>query len=160
MKRQQMQDERVLMQRRKINSEAYGILIIALLISILVQQFLLDAPLEQYAAETICLYGISFYVIIRYITLGLNIFGEGKRAKSMPLVNCIVIGITMTTISGILNYSTYAERFQEEGIGPFIGELAVSFISASGTAFIALSFIKYLNKKKQEKIQRQLDEDE
>jgi len=53
MKKQDMQDERVVAQRRKINSEAYGILMIVLLGSILVQQFLLNAPFKQYAVEVI-----------------------------------------------------------------------------------------------------------
>jgi hypothetical protein len=160
MKRQNMQDERVSAQQRKINSEAYSILMIVLLASILVQQFLLDAPFEQYAAEFICFFGVSIYMIVRYMTLGLNIYGEGKRAKSIPLVNSIVTGITVTVINGVLNYTRYAEHYKEDSIGFFIATLAVSFISATVSVFILLSCLSYLNKKKQAKIQKQLDEDE
>jgi hypothetical protein len=160
MKRQNMQDERVSAQQRKINSEAYSILMIVLLASMLVQQFLLDAPFEQYAAEFICFFGVSIYTIVRYMTLGLNIYGEGKRAKSIPLVNSIVTGITVTVINGVLNYTRYAEHYKEDGIGFFIATLAVTFISATVSVFILLSCLSYLNKKKQAKIQKQLDEDE
>lgn len=160
MKRQIMQDERVSAQRRKINSEAHGILMIVLLVAMLVQQFLLKAPFEQYAAEFICFFGISVYTLIRYMTLGLNIFGEGKRAKSIPLVNSIVVGITVTAINGVLNYTQYAKRYKEDGIGYFIAVLAITFISAAVSAFAVMSFVGYLNKKKQAKIQKQLDEDE
>ena len=49
MKRQNMQDERVLEQQRKVSSEVDGILMTVLLVSTLVQQFYLNAPFKQYA---------------------------------------------------------------------------------------------------------------
>ena len=160
MKRHDMQDERVLAQRRKINSEAHGILMVVLFVSILVQQLLLNAPFEQYAVEVICFFGISIYTIVRYMTLGLSIYGEGKRAKSIPFVNSIVAGITVTAINGVLNYIQYAEQYKEDGIGYFIAVLAITFISATVFTFITLWLIAYLNHKKQAKIQMQLDEAE
>ena len=154
------QDERIVAQRRKINSEAYSIVMIVLLCSILVQQFLLKAPIEQYAVEMICFFGMSVYIIARYITLGLNLYGEGKRAKSNALLNSIFTGIVVTAINGVLNYTQYAERYQEDGIGYFIATLAVTFISATTIVFIMLSFIGYLNKIKQAEIHKRLDDDE
>lgn len=158
MKKQNLQDERVVAQRRKINSEAYGILMIVLLCSMLVQQFLLNAPFEQYAVEFIGFFGMSIYMIIRYMTLGLDIYGEGKRAKAIPFVNSIVAGIVVTAINGVLNYTQYAEQYKEDGIGYFIAVLAVTFISATVSTFVVLSYLNYLNKKKQAKIQKKLDE--
>jgi peptidoglycan/LPS O-acetylase OafA/YrhL len=160
MKKQNSQDERVIAQRRKINSEAYGILMIALLGSILVQQFLLNAPFEQYTVEFICFFGMSLYMIIRYMTLGLNIYGEGKLAKDIPYLKSLVVGIVVTAINGVTNYSQYAEKYKEDGIGYFIAMLAVTFISATVSVFVVLTCLDYLNKKKQEKIQKQLDEEE
>ena len=160
MKKQNTQDERVVAQRRKIHSEAYSILMMVLLASILVQQFLLSAPFEQYAVEFICFFGMSIYMIIRYLTFGLDIYGEGKRSKRIPLVNSMVVGITVTTINGVLNYTEYTERYQEDGIGYFISVLAVTFISAAVSAFAVLSYLNYLNKKKQAKIENQLEQEE
>lgn len=159
MKIQNIQDERVVVQRRKINSEAYGILMIVLLGSILVQEYLLNAPFEQYAVEVICFLGMSIYMIVRYMMLGLNIYGEGKWAKGIPLVNSIVTGIIVTAINGVLNYTRYAEHYKDN-IGFFIATLAVTFISATIPVFVVLSCFKYLDKKKQAKIEKQLDEDE
>ena len=159
MKKQNLQDERVVAQRRKINSEAYGILMIVLLGSMLVQQFLLNASFEQYVAEFICFFGMSLYMIVRYMTLGLNIYGEGKRANAITFVNSIVAGIVVTAINGVLNYTKYAEQYKEDGIGYFIAALAVTFISATVPVFLVLSYLNYLNKKKQAKIQKQLDEE-
>ena len=160
MKRKTMQDERVAAQRHKINSEAYCILMIVLAASILVQQFLLNAPFKQYAVEFICFFRMSLYMIIRYIMLGLNIYGEGKQAKGIPLVNSLVAGIVVTGINGVLNYTQHADRYRANGIGYFIAVLAVTFISATVLTFVVLSCIDDLNKKKQAKIQKQLDEKE
>lgn len=160
MKKQDSQDERIVAQRRKINSEAYGILMIALFGSMLVQRFLLNAPFEQYAFEFICVFGASLYMIIRYMTLGLSIYGEGKRAKAIPFVYSILGGIVVTAIRGVLNYTQYAEQYKEDGTGYFIGGLAVTYISATILVFVVMSCLDYLNTKKQVKIQKQLDEDE
>jgi len=160
MKKQNTQDERVVARRRKIHSEAYSILMMVLLASILVQQFLLNASFEQYAVEFIGFFGMSIYMIIRYLTIGLDIHGEGKRSKRIPLVNSMVVGITVTTINGVLNYTEYTESYQEDGIGYFITFLAVTFISAVVSAFAVLSYLNYLNKKKQAKIENQLEQEE
>lgn len=161
MKKQNLQDERVLAQRRKINSEAYGILMTILLCSVLVQQRLLNAPFEQYSVELICFFGMSLYMIIRYMTLGLDIYGEeGKRTKVNSFLYSIVTGIIVTVANGVLNYTQYAEQYREDGIGYFIAVLAVTFLSATVSAYVVLSCLKYLNAKRQAKIQKQLDEKE
>lgn len=160
MKRQNMQDERVVAQRRKIQSDAYGILFYVLLISVVIQQSFLNAPFEQYAVEFICFIGMSTYIIVRNIAIGNNIFDDEKRAKFIKLINSSVAGITVTIINGVLNYAKYADHYKEDGIGYFIAVLVITFISATIPTFILLSVIGYLNKKKQDRVQKQLDEDE
>ena len=160
MKKQNIYDERVVAQRRKVNSEAFSIIMIVLVASILVQQFLLNAPYEQYVVELICFIGMALYMVIRYMTLGLNIFGEGKQAKAAPFVNSIVTGIVVAVINGVLNYAQYAEHYQEDGVGYFFAILGITFVSATIFTFAVLSCIGYLNKKKQTQIQKLLDADE
>jgi len=155
-----MKDERVVNQRRKINSEAYGIIMVVLMGSILVQQYWLNAPFEQYAVEVICFFGMSIYMIVRYMMLGLNIYGEGKWAKRIPLVNSIVVGIIVTASNGVLNYSRYAEHYEGTSIGYFFATLVITFFSATIFTFAVLSCLDYLNKKKQAKIHKTLDEEE
>ena len=160
MKKQNPQDERVVAERRKINSEAYGILVILLAASVLVQGYLLNAPFEQYAVELICWIGVSIYMIARYMTLGHNIFGDNKRVKYMPLVNSVTAGIVATAINGVLNYSKYAEHYENTHIGYFIATLAITFFSISIFTFIVLSCLSYLNMRKQAKILKRLEDDE
>ncbi len=161
MRNLKIQDEREIVQRRKVNSEAYGILMIILFVSVLVQQFLLKAPFEQYAVEVICLLGMAIYMTIRYITLGLNVYGhgEGKESNLLPLVISITTGIIVTAINGVLNYMEYANHYTGN-FGYFVATLIVTFISATFFTFIILSYLTYLNRKKQYKIQQQLDENE
>jgi hypothetical protein len=158
--RQNTQDERVLALRRKINSEAFGIIMIVLLASILVQQFLLNAPFEQYAVETLCFFGMSIYMIARHMTLGLDIFDEEKHTKTIPVVNSIVAGITVTAINGVCNYAQYGESYQESGMGYFFAMLAITFISTALFTFAVLTLMKFLNKKKQAQIGKRLDDEE
>lgn len=160
MNKHNIQDERILIQRRKISSEAYSILMIVLIFSILVQQFVLNAPFKQYAVEFMCFFGMSLYTIVRYLMLGLNLYGESKWARKIPLLNGIVTGVVVTTINGILNYSKYADKYKADGIGYFIAVLAVTFISATIGSFIILAFISFLNDKKQATILRGMDEEE
>ena len=160
MKKQNPQDERVVAQRRKINSEAYGILIVVLLLSIIVQQYLLNAPFEQYAVEFICFIGMSFFVLVRNMMLGLNLFGDGKRAKAIPFVNSIITGLVVTAINGVFNYIKFAEHYNETSIGYFVAVLAITFVSATVSVFIALSLLNYLNKKRQAKMLKRLDDED
>ena len=159
-KTQDIQDERVVAQRRKIYSEAYGILMIALIASVFVQQFFLDAPFEQYAVELICFVGMSIYIIIRWLTLGLDLYNDSKRAKTMHFVFSIVAGIVVTAINGVSNYSRYAEHYKETGIGYFIAVLAIIFISTAALVFVVRYALVYANKKRHEKIIKKLEEDD
>jgi len=159
MKTERVKDERVITQQRKINSEAFGILFVLLLGAMIIQLYFLDAEPKQYAAELICLFIACVYIMVRHLTLGLDLFGEGKRAKYIPLLSSVVSGVIFTTITGVINYFRYAETY-EDNIGLFIAMLAITFISMTLIVFVVLAFLSFLNKRKQAKIQEKLDEDE
>lgn len=160
MKKVKFEDERIVVERRKINSEAFGILMIVLLVSSLVQQFWLDAPIEQYVVEMICFLGISIYILIRNMMFGHDLFGEGKLAKYIPLVNSVVTGLVITTINGVCNYIQHKEIYQENGISLFIAILIITFISVAISTFIVISCLDWLNRKRQAKIMSELDKEE
>jgi uncharacterized membrane protein len=159
MKKQNQHDERIVVERRKINSEAYGILFIVLLISVLIQRYWFEAPIEQYAVELICFLGVSVYTLIRYMMIGHDLFGEGKRAKYIPLLNSIVVGIVVAVNNVVLNYPKNAEYYSDN-IGMFVFILAINFVSVVVLTFALLSCLSYLNKRKQAKILEQLEDDE
>ena len=156
--KQPIQDERVVTQRRRIQSDGFSIMLIVLLVSVMVQQFVFGAPFHQYAVELSCFLGMSVYMVIRNIAAGHNIFGDSKRAKAILLVNSLVAGITVTAINGVLNYSRYSAKYQEDGIGLFIAVLGITFVSTTLFAFVAMMFVGFLNRRKQASIQKQFDD--
>ena len=103
MKNIKNQDERVISQRRKIQSDGYQLLVYALLISVVVQQFLLQAPLSQYMAEFLCLVGIGFYNLICNMRIGNNLYGEDKDSGKKILKNTLLGGILSLVIFVILS---------------------------------------------------------
>ena len=159
MKKQTFQDERVLAQRQKIQSEGFVIVFFVLMVSAVVQSLFLNAPLEQYAVEMICFLGISAYLFIRNIALGNNVFGDRVHDKAMPLMNSLVTGIIATTIQGVLNYSKYSTHY-ETNVGLFIATLAIFFVSITVFVFAVISFLVYINRKNQARVQKQFDENE
>lgn len=154
------QDERVLAQKRKIASDGFGILWAALLISVLAQQYFFKAPFAQYAVEIILFIAASFYLVIRNIAAGNNLFRSRKNSQSIVIINSLVCGITVTVINTVLNYVKYREN------APLPLDLntalvaLVTFISATLIAFIPFELLYQANKKKQQAIESQLDEEE
>ena len=79
MKTNQMNDERVINERRKITAEAYGLIMIFLLISMLVKQFIFHSEFNEYAVEFIAFFGSSIYIVIRNIFVGNNLYEEAIK---------------------------------------------------------------------------------
>jgi predicted neutral ceramidase superfamily lipid hydrolase len=160
MRRKEIPDERIAAQQSKINSECFSLLVLGLLISMMIQQFVMDAPFKQYAAEFICFFAVSLYIIARNLMLGLNLYGNSKRPMYLCIITSLIVGITVTVISGYSNYHNYSEHFQNDNFIYFLGSLAVTFISSTLSSLVLMFFLIYLNKKKQANIQKKLDEQE
>lgn len=160
MKKQTQQDERVLAEKRKIGSDAFNILWIGLLISVLVQQYFLHAAFTQYAVEVILFIAASIYVIIRNIMVGNDIFASKKSGQMIVLINSLVCGLIVSIISTILNYMKYSEPIELPVTLNTLLVAGITFISASATAFAVLELAYLANKKKQKDIESVLNENE
>jgi TctA family transporter len=159
MKNQTIIDERVLLQKRKIGSDGFQILLIGLLASILIQQYIFDAPFSQYAVEYAFFICSSFYVLLRNLMVGNNIFSSNKSSKNLVVVNSIVCGLTITVINTVLNYIKLGDLFITD-IGNTIMLSGITFVCATVGAFIIFEMLYLINKKKQEKIESMLNDDE
>ena len=102
MKSNIINDERIQSQKRKIQSDALQIVSFFLLISVAVQQFLLNAPLAQFAVELISLIGIATYVLIKNMKLGLNVMSSNIKSTKEIIFNGIFTGIMSTLFIIIL----------------------------------------------------------
>ena len=147
MKSNKIQDEIVLNQRRKIQSDGFQILYYVLIISVLIQQLVLKSPVGQYMVELLCFVGASIYIIISNIRLGNNITSGEYRNKRLYKI-AITIGISQVIILVFLN--------REETLVDILTNIVV-FVCVYIGGIYALDIF---TKKRQDKIAKELDLDE
>lgn len=90
------QDERILLQKRKVQSDAFQLLIYYLLIAIVVQKFIFNAPFYQIIIELIGVIGAAFYVEIRNLLLGSDIYSTNTTIKKSIIKRSIISGCVCT----------------------------------------------------------------
>lgn len=141
MRNNQMIDERVLNQQRKIITEAYILVTILLLGSMLVKQFIFHLESKEYLIEAIAFFGSSFYILIRNIFCGNNLLLQSKSLKNnrkkLIFLNSINIGfwITVTTV--------FLRKNEFHTTKDLILESVLSFTSST---LLALLFFYTINK--------------
>ncbi|HAS90754.1 MAG TPA: hypothetical protein DCS12_00350 [Clostridiales bacterium] len=148
MKNNKIQDERILLARRKIQSDAYGWLVWVLMISIIVQQFFMNAPFAQYAVEFFALIGCGLYVSIRHFNEGIDIFSPKCDGKKKLLLTTIISGVV-----SVIFFALLSGKYD-------IKTLTSYFVSFVLIFFVFRSAIIFINKKKQQTIENKLNEDE
>ena len=149
----QIQDERILSERRRIQSRAYGYIIYALVFSIVIKMVVMDAGFELYATELLILIGSGLYIIVANYFKGINIWSINPNDGTNRWINNLIIA---TLISIILsdNFIKHIGIKQSK-------LLAITYSVAWILVFSIVSVVmNYLNKKKQEKIDKQMDDDE
>ncbi|WP_270647121.1 DUF6773 family protein [Paeniclostridium hominis] len=159
MKKKKIQDERVLSQKRKIGNDAFQIISLGLFLSVLVQQYIFDAPFSQYAVEMILLITVSLYVIVRNIMVGNDIFDSNKVNQRVVIINSVICGIIITIVNTILNYIKFRKIFTTDIVNSVVVSL-VTFVCASVVSFVVLQILYVINKRKQLQIETQLEDDD
>lgn len=148
MKNNMINDERILLARRKIQSDAYGWLVGVLLISIIVQQFFMQAPFAQYAVEFFVLIGCGLYMIIYHFKEGIDIWNTKGQDNKKLLLNTIISGVASAILFAFIS-----------------GEYDVKNLISYFVSFVMFFFLfnlvmRFINKKNQEVIYNKLNEDE
>lgn len=159
MRKQKIQDERILAQKRKIGSDAFQILFYGLLLSVLVQQYMFNAPFSQYAVEIVLFIAISIYIIVRNIMVGNDLFESSKHNQKLVVVNSLVSGLVVAIINTTLNYLRLGDLFKKD-IANTILISAITFLCASIIAFVAFEILYVVNKKKQKQIELMLNNED
>lgn len=152
MKKNIIRDERVSMQKQKITTEAFSLIMMFLIGAILVKQFIFQAEFHEYAVEFVAFFGGCLYIVARNICAGNNLFGEDK--KSLPIVNSLVIGVTITAVTAFLHYEEF------NNINNFIVELIVAFLSSTLAAFLFYYILNKVTRKRIKAIEKKFDEDD
>ncbi len=152
-----MKDERIILSKRKIQSDGFMIVWFILLISTLVQQYL-DAPVSQYVVEMLVWLSMSVYLLIFNMIKGNDIYpASDKKSSSVIAIQSIFTGLVISIINTIQNYFSYDVTAKENIVMHIISVAVVSFVSATIMSFIVLKTLAYLNDKKQQKINSGLD---
>ncbi|MEK4295199.1 MULTISPECIES: DUF6773 family protein [Paenibacillus] len=148
MKKSKMNDERVVSQRRKIQSDAYQILVYCLLISVLIQQFIMNAPFEQFAVEFFCLIGSGIYITIRHLSVGVDIWDSQRHTNKKLLINSIISGGICVSLLIVLA----GERN--------VWSIILIFVSFIIVYFLTHLVLRNINKKRQQQIDDELGSDD
>ncbi len=159
MKNREFEDERVIGQKRKVDSEALGIVFYGLLLAVLIQQYVFQAPFSQYAAEITIFIAISVYIVVRNIMLGNSLFRSAKRGQKAIIINSLITGAVVAGISGIINYFKYFD-LNDGNVKYTMLIFGITFFSAFMMCFIAFEILFIMNKRKQDQIDKKLSEDE
>ncbi|WP_405176471.1 DUF6773 family protein [Paenibacillus sp. FSL H8-0261] len=148
MKKSKMNDERIVSQRRTIQSDAYQILVYCLLISVLIQQFIMNAPFEQFAVEFFCLIGSGIYITIRHLSVGVDIWDSQRNTNKKLLINSIISGGICVSLLIVLA----GERN--------VWSIILIFVSFIIVYFLTHLVLRNINKKRQQQIDDELSSDD
>lgn len=148
MQNKEITDERVIAQKRKIQSNAFSILVGLLLVSILFQQYVLKAPVTQFFGEILSLIIAGIYVTVKNIKLGFEVGNPDVRNHKKFAINSVFLSATSTIfflfVSG------------EKAVGSAI----LFFLSFTLAYFLINLLLDYFVRKRQEQIDHELNQDE
>lgn len=143
MKKQIIQDERILEQKRKIGNEICSFLLVILLISMLVKLYIFNLPFSLYATEFICFWISVIYYQIRNYMLGNTLYLLTLNIKKI-IVYSVLCGVTCSVLSGHSKLVTFMTPF-------FIVSILFFFVNI---------LLYLLNQKRQNQINNQLNLEE
>lgn len=143
----EMQDERVQEERRKIQSRGYALVVWALIAALLVQM-LRKAPAAQYRGELFILIGCGVYQIIANLYHGMNIWQNEDTSLKRQLNSILIAGV----LAGLL--VTVLDETRD------IASLGVFLLIFMVLNFAMRCLLSFWTRKRQEKMERELDDDE
>ncbi|OOO00669.1 MAG: hypothetical protein ATN35_06200 [Epulopiscium sp. Nele67-Bin004] len=143
-----MRDERVILTKRKIQSDGFTIIWVLLLASVLIQQFIFQAPVAQYAVESIIFFIMSGYILVSNMIKGNDIAPTSYKNNNAIL--SLQSALTGVATGAMVYFLT------EDNLGVSV----LTFICCTVGAFIILKVLYYANNKKQENINNQFANDE
>ncbi len=156
----EIRDERIILSKRKIQSDGFMIVWLILLISVLVQQYL-ESPVSHYIVEMVIFISMSIYLLIFNMIKGNEVYpSNNKKSNTLIIIQSIFTGLVITIINTTQNYFRYGDVVEDTIVMHIISVAVVSFISATIGVFVVLKLLFYLSDKKQQKINSNLDIDE
>ncbi len=148
MKSDKIQDERILTEKRNIQSRGYTWAVYILFISVIIQQFFMNTPFSQYAVELFLLIGCGIYVLVSSYMRGIDISNPRGDSKKQILFSAIVSGI-----ASVILYADLSGNYEMNDLMFYFAFFVVFF-------FISRIIIIVLNRKKLDSIDKELNDEE
>ena len=148
MKNESSTDERIIFARRQIQSDACQILVCALLLSVVVQQFILHSPFQQFAVEFFSVIGYGIYIAVRHFLCGIDIWQSEQSNHKGVLKNIFFTSIFSAVLFAFLS----GERS--------LINLLLYFACFLCVSLLCHSLVRSLNRKKQTALNAKLDQEE
>ncbi len=140
-----IEDERIIAEKRKINSNAFGICFIALWGILLYRQFMLDQDIRQYMDIFLLTMGLSIYITVNSVFRGLYLtYRSRKERKKVNLISAIT-GATAFIIVQAFTLKIDFSDFME------IMKLGISFIVFLSVWVISQSILFNISESKANK---------
>ncbi|MFW6030472.1 MAG: DUF6773 family protein [Halanaerobiales bacterium] len=129
------EDERIVKEKRKINSYAFNILFIGLWIILVYRQFVLGQSIDQYWDIFVLTLGGSFFVLINNMLKGIYLTYKKKDEKYKKLLVSAAIGtIIFITVNSIFSGNGFSNS--EEIISTIISAVVFFIVWIALQAFI------------------------
>lgn len=96
-------DERILAERRKIQSRAYAYIVYILLIAVIWQKFFMNAEFAQYSVELFILIACGIYNVIANYIKGIDIWNSVKVSKKQIFLNAVISGIVASILYAVFS---------------------------------------------------------
>ncbi len=158
MKKSNLKDERVIAQQHKIASDAYQLVSIFLLISILFKQLILDEPFSSYMTEFVAFFGSLVYVLIRTIIKGNYLINLKENRIKLYLLNSTITSSAVIITVGTVNYFKYPEN--QGNLYLFAVGIIIMFVSAFIGSLLTFMGLEWISNKRAEKIIEQYNDPE
>ncbi|WP_026477508.1 DUF6773 family protein [Alkaliphilus transvaalensis] len=94
-----IEDERIVSEKRKINSSAFGLCFLALWGILLYRQFMLQQNVAEYIDIFLLTVGLSIYVVVNNVLKGFYLTHRNKYSrKKVSIIGAFVGSITFTIV--------------------------------------------------------------
>lgn len=148
-----IQDERVINEKSKIINQAFYLIMMFLISSILVQQYVFKAELKEYVTEAICFFGAAIYIIVRNISVGNSLLPKNK--SKVVMINIFTYAFVIALVGGYYSIGKGMTTVQ------IIIEMLTGFLTALVIGgilyFIIIKFSEWKIKKLESKYDDDLD---
>lgn len=155
-----MKDERIVQMANKVLSEAYFLMMLLLVVSIVVKTYIMGEPFHHYITELGIIVVSTIYIAIRSMLTGNMLFDTSKRSKILTAFAVLGLSLAVTIRNGVRNYSNYGEQYNSVFDYRFLAVLGVTFVSSMALISVAFLFLYLCHKRGQRKIEKDIISDD